>query len=350
MKDTAFLKGELMEEKLRQYFLDNGYYVARGVKYKHDRLDITDIDLFLYSKVSSLSRERINVDIKNKKTPKAFERIIWAKGLQYLLLFDNCVVATSEKRESIRQYGKRHNVLILDGNFLQRLSYKIDNRIPEDIFLKDISQVKSFNIFRDQTWNNIYEDSKSRLLNELDFSGFNKSLITVKYFIEKCFNHQKREQATRVLYATLSHSLIILDYILKDIMFLELNLRKETLSDGFKFGNLGREGVNNTIDMAIKITNSKIPANLIKQSVDTNETNILMDFFSRSEVSKNIFKIAIELESKAFANTYITPDVLDISVRSYMYMFLDFFGINRKAFYDLYTEPKTKKDSTLNFS
>lgn len=338
MKDTVILKGELMEEKLRQYFLDNGYYVARGVKYKYDDLDITDIDLFLYSKVSSLSRERINVDIKNKKTPKAFERIIWTKGLQNLLLFDNCVVATSEKRDSIRQYGKKHNVLILDGDFLQRLNYKVENRIPEDVFLKDLSQIKSLNVFKNQTWNNLYEDSKSRLLNELDFSGFNQSLITVKYFIEKCFNPQKREQATRTLYATLSHSLIILDYVLRDIMFLELNLRKETLSDGFKFGNLGREGVNRTIDMAIKITNSKIPANIIKQSIDTNQTDILVDFFSKSDISKNIFKIAVDLESKALSNTFVTPDLLDSPVRSLMYLFLDFFSINRKSFYDLYNQ------------
>lgn len=342
MKDTVILKGELMEEKLRQYFLDNGYYVARGVKYKYDDLDITDIDLFLYSKVSSLSRERINVDIKNKKTPKAFERIIWTKGLQDLLLFDNCVVATSEKRDSIRQYGKKHNVLILDGDFLQRLNYKVENRIPEDVFLKDLSQIKSLNVFKNQTWNNLYEDSKSRLLNELDFSGFNQSLITVKYFIEKCFNPQKREQATRTLYATLSHSLIILDYVLRDIMFLELNLRKETLSDGFKFGNLGREGVNRTIDMAIKITNSKIPANIIKQSIDTNQTDILVDFFSKSDISKNIFKIAVDLESKALSNTFVTPDLLDSPVRSLMYLFLDFFSINRKSFYDLYNQKIAK--------
>lgn len=338
MKDTVILKGELMEEKLRQYFLDNGYYVARGVKYKYDDLDITDIDLFLYSKVSSLSRERINVDIKNKKTPKAFERIIWTKGLQNLLLFDNCVVATSEKRDSIRQYGKKHNVLILDGDFLQRLNYKVENRMSEDVFLKNLSQIKSLNVFKNQTWNNLYEDSKSRLLNELDFSGFNKSLITVKYFIEKCFNPQKREQATRVLYATLSHSLVILDYVLRDIMFLELNLRKETLSDGFKFGNLGREGVNRTIDMAIKITNSKIPANIIKQSIDTNQTDILVDFFSKSDVSKNIFKIAVDLENKALSNTFVTPDLLDPPARSLMYLFLDFFSINRKSFYDLYNQ------------
>ncbi len=335
--ENLITKGELMEEKLRQYFLDNGYYVVRGVKYKHLGSDITDIDLFLYARISSLSRERINVDIKNKKTPKAFERIIWTKGLQELLSTDGCVVATSEKKDSIIEYGKKHGVLILDGNFLQKLSYKIEERITEDDFLKKLSEIKCYDVYKNQTWNNIYEDSKSRLLNEMDFSGFNSSLICIKYFLEKCFDKQKTEIATRVAYLTISHLLIILDYILKDIAFLDIDIRKEALSDGFKFGNLGRDGVNRTIDMAIKITNSRIPANAIKQSIDTSETDILKDYFSKSEVSKIIFRIAIELENKAFSKKITNPNDLDISIRSLLSVLLDFFKINRKSFFDLYS-------------
>ena len=116
---TELFKGELMEEKLRHYFLSNGYYVARGVKYNFEGNEITDIDLFLYGRSSSIARERINVDIKNKKTPKAFERILWAKGLQVLLKFDSCVVATKDTRELIRNYGLKHNTVIFDGNFLE---------------------------------------------------------------------------------------------------------------------------------------------------------------------------------------------------------------------------------------
>src|SRR5665648_540774 len=120
-KQTELLKGELMEEKLRTYFLNNGYYVARGVKYNFEGNEITDIDLFLYGRVSSLSRIRTNVDIKNKKSPKAFERILWAKGLQELLDFDNCVVATTDKKDVLRKFGLKHNTIILDGNFPSRI-------------------------------------------------------------------------------------------------------------------------------------------------------------------------------------------------------------------------------------
>ncbi len=302
-KQIELFKGELMEEKLRIYFLNSGYYVVRGVKYKFEGNDITDIDLFLYGRVSSLSRERINVDIKNKKTPKAFERILWAKGLQQLLQFDNCVVATTDNKETLRKYGLKHNTIILDGNFIQKLVYDTSIRFSEEELMKRFNEIKCYNEFNNQTWKSLYEVSKSRLLSELDFSGYNSTLIYLRYFLLKCFDQQKREIALRATYIILSHSLIILDYILKDIVFLEPNSRKESLSDGFKYGNLGREGVNRTIEMAVRIANSKNSVNEIKKSLDSVEIDILKEYFSKAETSKNIFKWALFFEQLAFQNT-----------------------------------------------
>lgn len=102
-----------MEELLRNYFLNLGYYVIRGVKYKYEGFDITDVDLYLYGRSSSLTRERINVDIKNKKTPQAFERILWVNGLKELLKFDSCIVATTDQRSVINAFGHLHNLSLI---------------------------------------------------------------------------------------------------------------------------------------------------------------------------------------------------------------------------------------------
>lgn len=328
-------KGDIMEEKLRIYFLSNGYYVVRGVKYQYKGFDITDIDLFLFSKISSLSRERVNVDIKNKRSPKAFERILWTKGLQQFLNFDKCVIATTDKKDILREYGNKHNVLILDGNFLNKLTYKIEERYTEEEFLKILSSFVSFKTFRNMDWSKIYEDSKSRLLDELDFSGFNSNLIVLRYFINKCFDIQKKETAIRCCYILLSHSLIMLDYLIKDIAFLEITLRQEILSDGFNFGNLGRDGVNRTIEMAVKIANSKTSASIIKKSIDTSESKILTEYFSKGEVTKNLFKWAIELEKLAFSKSFIKPNDLETSIKATFSIFLDHYKINRKEFFGL---------------
>ena len=49
---TTLFKGELMEELLRNYFHNLGYYVVRGIKYKYENFDITDVDLYLYGRLS----------------------------------------------------------------------------------------------------------------------------------------------------------------------------------------------------------------------------------------------------------------------------------------------------------
>src|ERR1700730_5445349 len=98
-------KGELMEELVRNYFMSLGYFTVRGIKFRYQNNDVTDIDLFLYGRNSTLTRQRINVDIKNKKTPQAFERIVWANGLMKILNFDSCIVATTDGRPVLHSFA-----------------------------------------------------------------------------------------------------------------------------------------------------------------------------------------------------------------------------------------------------
>lgn len=337
-KQESLFKGEIIEEKLRLYFLNNGYYVARGVKYNFKGQEITDIDLFLYGRTSSLTRERINVEIKNKKTPKAFERILWAKGLQVLLEIENCVVATTDKRELFREYGKKHNTIILDGNFLQRLNYQLVDRLSEEDFLNNLNDIKSFNQFKNHNWRTIYEMSKSKLLDELDFSGFNSSLIIAKYFLSKCFDAQKKAIALRCAYITISHTLIIIDYIMKDIAFLESQERKVYLNNGFKYGNLGKEGADTTIDLAVKLSNSSASAYSIKKSLESTDFEILKEYFSKQEISKVLFSLAIDFEKSAFNKKSLSPNQLDNNSKSILAILLDHFKINRKDFFELFED------------
>jgi len=331
-EQPSLFKGELMEEKLRQYFLNNGYYASRSVKYNYKDQEITDIDIYLYGRLSSLSRERINVDLKNKKNPKAFERILWAKGVQSLLNFENCIVATMDKREVIRDFCSKNGVILLDGSFLQKLSFNAAERLTEEDFISLISEYKSFKTFYNVNWKNLYEASKSRLINEMDFSGFNANLGLLKYFYLKCLERQKRDAALRCTYLILSHNILMLDFILKDVAFLEPVLRRETLNDGFKFGNLGRDGVNRTIDLAVKIANSALSTSTIKKQLESKTTDILADFFSKADVSKKMFSWSIELEKLAFSKAILKPAELEPSLKSVFFVFLDYFEINRKDF------------------
>ena len=112
-----------MEEALRAYFFQAGYFVVRGVPYRLDGEDVTDIDLWLYERPGASTRRRIIVDIKNRKSPKASERIIWAKGLQAALGVDGAFVATTDKRPSTRRLSKALNITLLDGDAVAKLTY-----------------------------------------------------------------------------------------------------------------------------------------------------------------------------------------------------------------------------------
>lgn len=329
-------KGELMEELLRNYFLNSGFYVVRGIKYKYEGNDITDVDLYLYGRSSSLTRQRLNVDIKNKKSPQAFERILWANGLRELLNFDSCIVATTDQRPLIHAFGQLHNTTVLDGSFLSKLrSNTFPNRFTEEELTAKFAKNKSYQTFRNKDWRFIYELSKSKLLTELDFSGFNSILTFLGYFIEKVItDDQKREDATRMVYLLLSHLLIIIDFITKDIAFLETTDKEKKLSDGFKFGNLGKEGVDKIIEMAVQISGNK-SANSFFKYLESIPTDILKDFFSKNDNYRNLFVWAKEFEKLGYNKQFISPETVEPQLKGVISVFLDFFRIERKKFFDV---------------
>jgi hypothetical protein len=333
----SLFKGELMEEHLRNYFLNNGYYVVRGIKFKYDNIDITDIDLYLYGRSSSLTRQRINVDIKNKKSPQAFERILWANGLMKILNFDACIVATVDHRPILHSFAQLHGTTILDGAFLAKLrTNSFPDRLTEEDLCSELSKYSTYKAFDYKDWRGIYELSKSKLLAEQDYSGFNSALNYLLYFFEVISSHeQKREIATRMVYLILSHLLIIIDFITKDIAFLEPEIKEKKLTDGFKFGNLGKDGVDKIISMANQIAGNK-SANAYRKSLDEIPVEILVAFFNKNETAKNLFPWAKEFGNLGFNKNLILPTVIDAQLKGVITVILDYAKIERKKFFDLF--------------
>ncbi len=339
----SLFKGEMMEEQLRNYFLNLGYYVVRGVKFRYENFDITDIDLYLYNRSASISRQRINVDIKNKKTPQAFERILWANGLMKLLNFDSCIVATTDRRESVHSFGQKHNTIVLNGNFLKKLQNiksvikLIDERIPEETLLNELSKFRDNNQIGNKTWRDIYENCKSQLLTQLDFSGINALLPIINYFAESILTDvKKREIASRMLYLTSSQFLIMIDFIIKDIAFLEQKDREKKLSDGFKYGNLGKDGINKIVNIAIQISGNKSTSSSVLKLLDNLQIRIFKEFFANTENGKNLFNWGKQFESIGYAKHFVNPMELEPPLKAIIAILLDYFEIDRKEFFGIF--------------
>ena len=326
------LKGERIEEQLRRYFLERGFFVLRAAKFKFDGMDITDVDLWLYHKSSVLSRERIIVDIKNKKSPQAIERIFWAHGLMLALRANSCIVATTERRESIRRFGKLNNVTILDGHFLGRLKALENDRLTEEDFLYSMKEDGEFDTVND--YRKRYEAIKTAIIANIDFSSANLMLKEIKFFFEQvAVNPQRKIIAYRILLCAISYFLIMLDFILRDLAFLDNNERSEKIDDGFKFGNLGKDGIERTLDLAMRITNQTSAAkNKYLQQYDTLPVKILREYFSKLENSNNLFNLAKGFEFYAFSTDLKMPEFFPVEIKSIFLVLLDFNGLDRKKF------------------
>jgi hypothetical protein len=74
----------------------------------------------------------------------------------------------------------------------------------------------------------------------------------------------------------------------------------------------------------------------IKLLYDAIPANIVAEYFTRNEVSKNIFKCAKEFEKHAYLKTFASPNLIDNELKSIISISLDYFGIDRKTFFNVF--------------
>lgn len=334
-------KGHLIEEALRVYFLGLGFYVLRGVEFSHKTMLTTDIDLWLYNRPSSLTRERINVDIKNKRNPQATERIFWTKGVQTILGLDNCIVATTDKRPLIKEFGDKNKVIVLDGNFLNKVKEKhLGSRFTEEEFIEEIMKDSLGKI--SGNWTDIIKSEKSSLLSSLDYSGCISSLENIRGFMEYSITMpQRKTSACRVSFLFISYFLIKLDYLLKDLAFYDNDARRDLLDKGMKYGNFGEKGLQNVITTAKKLAGldgSQNMNNQIMSEYDKLKTDILGEYFSKYDVVNKLFALAKQFENLAFSKSFENPNQLSLELKSIISVLLDYYEIKRSQFFDSFNK------------
>ena len=107
-------KGGMTEEKLAAHFRDAGFFAARGVPFRHDDEDVTDVDVWLYERGAGTERRRFIVDAKNKARPRFVERLFWTSGARDALGIDGAYVASSGIRDATRRLAKRLYITVIE--------------------------------------------------------------------------------------------------------------------------------------------------------------------------------------------------------------------------------------------
>jgi len=337
-KKNKIDKGLRVEEILRTYFLEMGLYVVRGAKLQHGDTSITDIDLWLYSRPTPFTRERINVDIKYKSTPQAMERILWTKGLQTMLGLESCIVATTNKQPQVQEFGKKYGVAVLDGTFLDSLIKKYKNK-QNRYYEEEIYDIK-----RDdkklKEWQTKIDKSKTLLVTSLDYNACNLWLYEIKFFLDQIMvSGVEKEFACRSFYLLLSFFLIGIDYLLHSQVFKNNSNKNSYLVDRLRFGEKGYDGYKEAIELASKIVFSKAKISPIKIKSDflaefkAIPVEMLAEYLLKPEVAKSLFTYAKRLESLAFNKSFVSPDETDSEIKSIIGLLLDYSGIDRRKLF-----------------
>jgi hypothetical protein len=347
-------KGAKLEEVLRGYFLDMGFYAVRGARYTYGGIDITDVDLWLYQRASPFSRQRFNVDAKDRRTPHALERVLWAKGLQDCLRLDGSIVATTDSRSKVKEFGDLQNVAILDGTFLSKLKKRYSThpaRMAEEEFIGLMRVSKSDRIGSD--WVDRLTIAKSRILTHLSFDGVNSLLNEVGYFVEQTTAVPHRgETACRSVYLTLSLVAIALDYVGKDFAFGERQTYFEALVEGLRFGSAGKAGAEKVFSIAGRLVAAYFPeqnlrapdvAKQLRNQSHELPADVLAEFVSKTGSGKQLFDLARSFEALAFARKFTAPSEIPAEQRALVGVILDFLHVDRKGFFDSVGVPATNR-------
>lgn len=338
-------KGLELEEVLKAYFWQAGFFVLRGAPYRLDSEDVTDIDLWLYERPGALTRRRIIVDVKNRRSPKAAERIVWTKGLQAALGADGAIVTTTDKRTSARRLSKALNVTLIDGDAVNKLMHSEQLRYTGCISSTelDILAARVDKSRRSTDWSQNLRSARASIISGIGVQSTNKNLAANAYFAEQTVQAQPgSEQAQvglRLVYLTAALAAISLDYMVADQAFRPQEERRQAIVEGIRFGESESVGALSTVRVAIslarKYTDSGTAA--AKQiehgfygDADRIPAEIIADYVARISTSDVLFNVARELE-RASSEIELTPyDQMTAEAKSLLGVFLDFNGVSRE--------------------
>lgn len=339
MSDKGNNKGARAEEAIRNVFRRAGYYVVRALPYVFQGRDVTDIDLWLYGK-SGVFRERISVDIKNKKTPQAIERFFWSLGVMQVLRLERCIVVTTEVNPSVVEFGRRSHIAVIDGQYLKDAQAKRDEtRQSEEEFVATIQPVGAEELGKELYRR--YCAAKARLLTQMSFDGCNLHLVDTKKCLQDLLGYPGAQKSVRrVLYAVMSYVAVTVDYLASKMEFTSQEHGQQAIESGLRYGTAGRYRLDEFSKILAACKNPSSPedneviariASVLKAEAGNLRADMVAEYMTKQLLNAGLFDMARQLEAQAFANNCPSIAELPTESKSFVLMLADFFEMDRKA-------------------
>jgi hypothetical protein len=338
-------KGPDLEETLKAYFWQAGYFAVRGVPFRLDDEDITDVDLWLYERPAALTRRRLILDAKNRIKPKAAERLVWVRGLQAALAVDGAIVASTDTRPSSRRLAKAMGVILLDGDAVTKLTtttkLRLDDQYSSEAYDGLFKAVDTGR--RSNEWRFALLAARSSLLTSFGVHSANTALRTAGFFGEQAITaapkSEQAQVALRGFYSSCAFAAIGLDYVLADLAFRSQDQRRMALINGIRYGHTGTTEALATVRAAIALVRQHAPSgtSIAKQvergfehQAATISAEIIADYVARLSSADALYTVARELERNAYSIDIAHYDALSVEARSLLGVFIDFHGLSRE--------------------
>jgi hypothetical protein len=336
-------KGGALEELVRAYFARQGFLALRGVSIRYEGEEVTDIDVWLYGKQSASARIKAIVDVKNKRSPKAFERVFWTRGMQLALGCDRAIVATTDSSAKVVAFAQQQRVGLLTKNFLDRLEkgISISNRITLEEFTGKIAAYAAHK--QDGDWIRKIADAKSSLVSVAPFQAFNKAISAFKFFSERVETRpQNKEVALRCAFLSGALACAALDNALERLVYDDASARYKILALGVTYGDAGDGKVQASIDtvlgiLAKSMQNGRVIEQQARATLDdlfkSVRADIIAEYFSREHNASQLFGAAKELDQVAHATNLGDFQNLSAETKSIVGVFADFVNAKRTSLF-----------------
>ena len=334
-------KGAGLEELARTYFSRQGFVAIRSVSIRFEDEDVTDIDVWLYGRQGGAVRTRALVDIKDKKSPKAFERVMWARGMQLALGCDRAFVTTTDNSQKVARFAHQQKVSLLTAAYIRQ--WVGGDLLNERLSLEELHG--NIQLFagqkQDGDWIRQIAAAKSAVVSLAPFPAFNKAMSSFRFFSDRAATRpQHREQALRGAYLSAGLACVALDAALEKLAFEQSQARHQMLYAGVTFGDAGDNRVKNSIDTVLSVISKGVnngsviarqAADALDQMFTSVRAEIIAEFFAKEQNSIHLFPVARELEARAHARNCADLTALSVEAKAVLGVLADFIGAKRKV-------------------
>lgn len=337
-------KGAGLEELVRSYFERQGFFALRGVSLDFEDEQVTDIDVWLYGRQSASVRTRVIVDVKDKRSPKAFERILWTRGMQLALGCDRAIVATTDSSPKVARFAQQQKVALLPKEFLQKLEKRLSlgQRLTVEQFDDVVRGYKHQK--QDGNWLERVSAAKSAVISMHGYPAFNVCMSSFRFFAERAATRpQHKEQATRCAYFSAALACIALDSALGQFIYEDSATRADAIKRGVTYGDSGDSRTQNSINTVLGVIsegmeNGRVLALQAREAFsklfENVRSEIIAEHFSKEQNAGLLFVVAKELDDRAHAADLSKLFDLSIEAKSILGIYADFCQVKRTAIFN----------------